>query len=79
MSRTPKRVAPIINVARVTKRSDVSRQVIIDEMSRVSKAATRAREVAAYLGTGEDVELIIGIAKRVAEAASAASPAEGEA
>jgi hypothetical protein len=53
------------NIARVRSDADKSRATIIDELSRVVSAAKRARAVAAYLGTAEDINRIIDIANTV--------------
>lgn len=57
------------NILRVRDGADIARDVIVDEMMRVEKAARRARAVAAALGTAADVEQIIAIANGVRERA----------
>lgn len=58
------------NILRVRDDADIARDALLDEMSRVEKAARRARAVAAVLGTAGDVEQIIAIANGVRQQVS---------
>ena len=58
------------DILRVRDDADIARATIIDEMARVSKAARRAKAVAAVLGIGEDVERIIALAGEVSNQAT---------
>lgn len=59
------------NIVSVRSEENLARAAVIDEMNRVSKAARRARAVAAVLGLAEDVGRISAIAQSVVDAASA--------
>lgn len=58
------------NIMRVRGEEDIAREVIIDEMQRVAKAARRAKAVAAVLGVIDDVEKIIAVAESVSDQAA---------
>jgi hypothetical protein len=53
------------NILRVQKNEERSRDTILDEMDRVKKAAKRARNIAAVLGTADHVDEIIRLASIV--------------
>lgn len=53
------------NIARVQTDADRSREVVTAEMKRVISAAHRARSIAAYLGTADDVEEIVRLASAI--------------
>lgn len=59
------------DILKVRDDADIARATIIDEMSRVSKAARRAKAVASVLGVGADVERIIALAGEVSNQATA--------
>lgn len=63
--RDPDEAGSYSNIIRVRSDEDRSRRIVIDEMERVSKAAKRARSVAAVLGTVEQVDEIIRLAETV--------------
>ena len=63
------------NITTVRNEADTARRVIIDEMDRVSKAAKRARAIAAVLGTAGDVDEILRLAGQVVQAVTNAESA----
>lgn len=67
------------NILRVQKSEERSREVIYDEMDRVKKAAKRARNIAAVLGTAEHVDEIIRLASIVEKRVSPDDPPLGTA
>jgi hypothetical protein len=67
------------NILRVRTNEDRSRTTVLDEMMRVTQAAKRARAVVAVLGSPEQVDQIIELARMVAKSADAGDPAAGSA
>ncbi len=67
------------NILKVRSNESRSREAIADEMRRVVSAAKRARAVATYLGTEEDVDRIIEIANTVITRAQASDQPAGQA
>lgn len=67
------------DIRAVRNDTDIARDVVIGEMQRVVKAAKRAKAVAAVLGTAENIEQIIEIAREITDRSSAISQAAGEA
>jgi len=67
------------NITNVRTEEDTARRVITDEMMRVSKAAKRARAIAAVLGVEGDVQEILRLASVVARQLSATDQPAGAA
>jgi hypothetical protein len=77
--RNPEEPGRYSDIVRIRTDEDRSRRVVIDEMSRVAKAAKRARAVAAVLGTTEQVEEIIRLAEIIVQQISVTDAPGGEA
>jgi hypothetical protein len=77
--RDPDEPGSYANIVRVRNDEDRSRRTVLDEMNRVSKAAKRARSVAAVLGTVEQVDEIIRLAEIVMRRVEVTGEAAGAA
>ncbi len=65
------------HIMRLRTEEDLARATVIDEMTRVSKAAKRAKAIAAVLGIQADIEAIETIANGVQERISLSDTAHG--
>lgn len=77
--RDPDEPGSYSNIVRVRSDEDRSRRTVLDEMNRVSKAAKRARSVAAVLGTIEQVDEILRLAEIVMRRVEVTAEAAGAA
>lgn len=64
---------------RMVNQEEMMRRVVDGEMAKVTKAAKRARSVAAVLGTVEDIDRIIGIANGLRRKPEVTDQPEGSA
>lgn len=75
--RNPDQAGAYSNIVRIRSDESRSRRTVLDEMSRVSQAAKRARAVAAVLGNVEQVDEIIRLAEMVVTRVQVTDPAAG--
>jgi hypothetical protein len=76
---TPNQIGTYQKLADVEPASDVARAMVLNELSRVSGALARARNIAVILGLSDEIDDLLNALTVVQEKASKAPPANADA